>query len=139
MRKGTASIVLQAVEAIETKSKSEAPAPALGPLVRLRQIVEELRAAANRNDLVVVQAAAALLGPTAARCLEARHAHPESAREAAEIAKQIEAALLECETILTATRLSVTTQMKRVQNGKRAVAQARDSRSAPPPRHNRSN
>jgi len=69
----------------------------LSALVRLRQIVEELRRAAERNDLEVAMAAAALLGPTMKQCAHLRDPRAEGAAEAAEMALEIHSLLRECE------------------------------------------
>ena len=93
----------------------------LSALTRLAQIAEELRRAAERNDLEVVMDAAALLGPTLTRC---EHLYGVNA-EAAGIASEIQSVLLECEIVLTASMKDVGSDMKRLRNGKRALAMAR--------------
>ena len=90
-------------------------------LVRLAQIAEELRRAADRNDLEVVIAAAALLGPTMDQCSHLRGVNAK----AAAIAAEIQALLHDCETILTASMQDVGSEMRRLGNGKRALALAR--------------
>ena len=97
----------------------------LEPLLRLRQIVEELRTAAARNDLEVVCAAAKLLGPTVERCNQARDSDGVGAGEAAELAITIRRLLLDCEQILTASMRGVSTEMKRIRQGKKAIRMAR--------------
>ncbi len=93
----------------------------LSALVRLAQIAEELRRAADRNDIEVVMAAAALLGPTMDRC---SHLYGVNA-EAAAMAAEIQALLHDCEKILTVSMQDVGSEMKRLGNGKRALALAR--------------
>ena len=102
----------------------------LGPLLRLRQIVEELRAAAERNDLEVICAAANLLGPTVERCNELRDSDEIGAGEAAELALQIRHLLADCEAVLTASMRSVSVEIKRIRQGKRAIMAARSRNPA---------
>jgi hypothetical protein len=102
----------------------------LEPLLRLRQIVEELRAAAKRNDLEVVRAAAKLLAPTVEQCKQLRDADYVGAGEAAELALNIRHLLSECEQILTESMRGVSCEMRRIRQGKRAIAMARGRRVA---------
>jgi hypothetical protein len=102
----------------------------LQPLLRLRQIAEELRAAATRNDLEVVCAAAKLLEPTVARCIQARDSEGVGAGDAAELALQIRQVLSDCEQILTQSMRGVSSEMKRIRQGKRAIKIARSRGSA---------
>ena len=102
----------------------------LQPLQRLHQIVEELRAAAERNDLEVVCAAGKLLGPTVEQCTQMRDSDQVGAGEAAELALNIRRQLSVCEKILTDAMRGVSSEMKRIRNGKRAITLARGS-SAP--------
>jgi len=107
----------------------------LCPLLRLRQISEELRGAAQRNDLEVVRAAAKLLRPTVDRCIDLRDRLSDGAGEAAQVALQIHTLLAECETILTQSMLGVAAEMKRIRQGKRTLASRRSrSTSAAPGR-----
>ena len=114
---------------------AEREAAALGALVRLRQIVEELRSAAGQNNLEVVMSAAALLGPTTDQCRHLPDIRATGAGQAAQIALQIHSLLAECEAILTTNLEGVGTEMKRIQQGKRAMAQARRHKPMPTPIH----
>jgi hypothetical protein len=109
----------------EVSISSEASEASLYPLLRLRQLAEEIRGAANRNDLAVVCQAANLLAPTLARCLEARDQRADSAGEAAQLALQTRSVLLDCETTLTQTLRGIAAEMRRLQQGKRAISLAR--------------
>ena len=104
----------------------------LDPLIRLHQIVEELRAAAKRDDREVVRAAAALLGPTVEQCKHLRDPHAGCAGEAVQMAMQIHVLLAECEEILTTSLKGVAVKMKRIQQGKKALAMARKSKPSAP-------
>jgi hypothetical protein len=95
------------------------------PLLRLKQIAEELRAAALKNDLEVVCAAARMLGPTMRQCTEWREANPAVGHPAVTTARQIGELLDECEGILIRARRSVADEMKRIRTGRRALAMAR--------------
>ena len=101
------------------------PTESLNPILRLRQIAEELRAAAKRNDLEVVSAAASLLEPTLARCGGLAASDPRTAGAAAEIALQIRTVLTECQAILTSSAHAVSEDMKRIRHGKRTIAGVR--------------
>lgn len=122
------------VVAVEARlSGTEAAALLESGLVRLLQIAAELRGAARRSDLEVVMAAAALLGPTVTQCRQAKavasnDASPRQAESAARIRKtalQIHEVLAECEAILTAAQQGVAAEMKRIQQGKRALVLTR--------------
>lgn len=97
----------------------------LHPLVRLRQLAEEIHSAARRNDLEVVCLAANLLAPTVERCKDIRDRLADSAGEAAQIAIQTQSLLADCETVLTQTLRAIAAEMRRIQQGKRALTMAR--------------
>jgi hypothetical protein len=117
-----------------TRSPQQLNAP-LTPLMRLLQIAEELRAAAQRNDLEVVRAAARLLYPTMEQCKLARAGMSTGAGDTAQAALHIQLVLDECETILTTTMRGVANDMKRIRQGKRSLAIAHSHRTVRPTRN----
>jgi hypothetical protein len=104
----------------------------ISPLVRLRQIAEELRAAARRNDLEVVRAAANLLLPTVEQCKLVTDRTSAAAGDTARIVLQIQDLLDESETILEAAMRGVGIEMKRIRQGKRSLAMVRSRQTARP-------
>lgn len=100
------------------------PAEELRPLVRLGQIVEELRRAAERNDLEVVCAAAHLLAPTLKQCTGLPRLQTTGTGDAGRLARQIQVHLAESEAILTSSMSRVAAEIKRVRVGKQALSLA---------------
>ena len=109
----------------EGKNKWDPREYDLHPLVRLRQLAEEIRGAAGRNDLEVVCQAANLLAPALEQCKDVRDRLTDSAGEAAQIAMQTQNILNDCESVLTIAMRGIAVEMRRIQQGKRVLKLAR--------------
>ncbi|HLK61553.1 MAG TPA: hypothetical protein VKU00_33705 [Chthonomonadaceae bacterium] len=103
---------------------------AFEPLLRLRQLAREIRAAITRNDLVIVSQAAGLLPSALARWNAVYPTLPVGAGDAAQIALETRNLLHECEVALTQAMLQVREEMRHRHKGKKLLISAR-SRYAP--------
>jgi hypothetical protein len=91
----------------------------------MQQLARDLQSALDRGDIEMVTLAAGLLAPALADCREASASLDLSAGEAAEMAMATRRTLDECETTLMQAMAQISTEVRRLQQGKRAVVAIR--------------
>jgi len=106
-----------------------AVAEELRPLLRLRQLAREIDAALANNNMELVSRAASLLAPTLAHWKEKQPRLKVGAGEAAQIALDTQNLLDKCEATLQEAMQRIRERMRRLQQGKRAIAAVTDRRS----------
>ena len=99
------------------------------PLLRLRQLAQEIRAAIDRNDLEVICQAASLLPSALVRWNDLYPTLPVGAGDAAQIALDTLNLLNECETVLTQAMQRVREEMRYLNQGKKMLAHSRSRRA----------
>ncbi len=118
-------------ESREPDSDFRSQEEALRPLERLRQLAVEIQAALARNNMELVHQATALLPSALARWEVAqRHLHVR-APEIAQMAQETRALLDTCEADLMQRRRQVGQKMRRLQQGRRAIALVRTRHASP--------
>jgi len=100
------------------------------PLLRLRQLAWEIRAAIARNDIEIVCQAAGLLPSALARWNALYPTLPVGAGAAAQIALDTRNLLNECEGALTQAMQKAQEAMRRRHRGKKLLAHTRSRRAA---------
>ncbi len=98
---------------------------ALRPLVRLRQLALEIQAALARDNLEIVYQATALLAPTLAQWKAASARDQLDAAQVAQMIQETRALLDACEVRLTQKMGRVGQKLRRLHQGRRAIALVR--------------
>jgi hypothetical protein len=97
----------------------------LRPLRRMQQLAHDLQSALNRGDIEMMTQAAGLLAPALADCQAASESFGLSAGEAVDMVLATRHTLDACETTLLQAMAQINTEIRRLQQGKRAVGAIR--------------
>ena len=102
---------------------------ALRALLRLNQLACEIRDAIARKDLAIVSQASSLLAPSLAHWHELSRDLDVTPGDAVQIALDTRRLLMECEGTLVKAMQDISLEMRRLQQGKRAIASLRARRT----------